>query len=459
MASLRKRGRSWYVRYRDEHGKQAEVKAGPDQSVARRIAAELEGRVLAIKSGAIDPRERSWADAERKPLTIHVEEWHAGLTAKGRSPRHADASRDRAQRLIDMSKAFRISHLSLSSIQTAVGNLRSLPGRSGNVGLSDRSVFHHVRAIKMFTKWLWRDGRVREDPLAHLSPPTVVHKRERQALSPEEAATLIATTLAGAVSYELTGEDRAILYALALGTGFRANELRHLTPEDFDLDGDLPTVRCRAAYAKNRTEAIQPIRPDLAAILAPWVAQKAPGKPLFGLLSGTAKMIRRDLAAAGLPQTYDFHCLRHSFISHLVQSGTPIKVVQTLARHADPAITLGVYTHVQVFDLARGLERLPALTLAPCQTTLKTGTHGNTFAHVLPTTPVSEGRDGSHDTLQKKTKMQSQRDPTRQASGSSEPRVRGSSPLGCTQLKPCRILDFGYQSGAGRNGPKLHESR
>ena len=167
MASIRKRGRSWYVRYRNEHGTQAEIKAGPDQSMARRIAAELEGRVRAIKSGAVDPRERSWADAGRKPLAAHVHEWHASLISKGRSSRYADAARDRVLRLIEMSKVLRISHLSLSSIQTAVGDLRSLPGRSGNVGLSDRSVFHHVRAVKMFTKRPWRDGRVREDPLVH----------------------------------------------------------------------------------------------------------------------------------------------------------------------------------------------------------------------------------------------------------------------------------------------------
>ena len=38
MASLRKRGKTWYVRHRDANGKQIETKAGPDKSVAQRIA-------------------------------------------------------------------------------------------------------------------------------------------------------------------------------------------------------------------------------------------------------------------------------------------------------------------------------------------------------------------------------------------------------------------------------------
>ena len=39
MASLRRRGKVWYVRVRDECGRQREVKAGPDKSVANQMKA------------------------------------------------------------------------------------------------------------------------------------------------------------------------------------------------------------------------------------------------------------------------------------------------------------------------------------------------------------------------------------------------------------------------------------
>ena len=48
------------------------------------------------------------------------------------------------------------------------------------------------------------------------------------------------------------GRDRAVLYRLAVGTGFRAGELASLTPESFDLDADPPTVTILAAYSKRR---------------------------------------------------------------------------------------------------------------------------------------------------------------------------------------------------------------
>ena len=45
MASLRKKGRVWYVRVRDESGRQREVKAGPDKSVAQSMLATWRARL------------------------------------------------------------------------------------------------------------------------------------------------------------------------------------------------------------------------------------------------------------------------------------------------------------------------------------------------------------------------------------------------------------------------------
>jgi hypothetical protein len=44
MASLRRKGKVWYVRVRDESGRQREVKAGPDKSCAQSIARDLESK-------------------------------------------------------------------------------------------------------------------------------------------------------------------------------------------------------------------------------------------------------------------------------------------------------------------------------------------------------------------------------------------------------------------------------
>src|SRR5262249_61585911 len=95
MASLRKRGRNWYVRYRDAHGKQNEVKAGPDKSVAKMIANDLESRTARVKTGTLDPREAASNDAERIPIASHVQDYVQHLEAKGCVPGHVDGIQKR----------------------------------------------------------------------------------------------------------------------------------------------------------------------------------------------------------------------------------------------------------------------------------------------------------------------------------------------------------------------------
>ncbi len=374
MASYRKRGRVWYYRLRDENRKPIEVKGCHTLPATKRIAEAAEDRIRQIRAGTLDPRSIAYQEAEKRPLGDHVQDWYAGMLAKGLTVQHVDDSCMRVRRMIQLMNADRISDLTPDRAERALAGLRLVPGRGGNDGLSDRSIHHHIRNFKAFSKWLHTAGRSQEDRLVNLKPPRVVTVSRRDALSHEQAARLIETAQASKESYCLTGEDRAALYRLALGTGFRANELRSLRPESFDLDATQPTVTVKAGYSKNRRESVQPIRHDLAEALRPWLATKPEGAPVFGLLSDTAKMIRRDLRAAGLPDHYDFHCLRHTFITMLVTSGANVKVCQTLARHSTPALTLGVYTHLQAFDLAQGLEGL---------------------AHILPTSQRELGRTGT----------------------------------------------------------------
>ena len=49
-------------------------------------------------------------------------------------------------------------------------------------GASLRSVHHYTRAVKGFSRWLWRDGRARDDALIHLSPPNPDPDRRRKLL-------------------------------------------------------------------------------------------------------------------------------------------------------------------------------------------------------------------------------------------------------------------------------------
>ena len=100
---------------------------------------------------------------------------------------------------------------------------------------------------------------------------------------------------------------------------------------------------------------------------------KKPGRPVWlstpcGWFKNAAGMLRKDLAAAGVPYCVqypdgpryaDFHALRHSFLTALAGSGVGVKELQELARHSTPNLTLGVYTHTRPEQLGAAVARLP----------------------------------------------------------------------------------------------------
>ncbi len=189
MASLpeiiRKRGKNYYFRWRDQGGKQRETPLGPDLSAAKQIAKKLAARQVDIKAGTCDPREAAWAAAERKPLMEHVDDWCRYLAGKGVVEQHTRQSRDRVNRLIESAKVMRISGLSISAVQIALADLRLTKGGRGRPQVGDTTLAHYTRAMKSFSRWLWRDGRVREDALVHMQIPEINDAMTRRPSKPK----------------------------------------------------------------------------------------------------------------------------------------------------------------------------------------------------------------------------------------------------------------------------------
>ena len=370
MASIWKRstdrnrkGSCWYITYRDERSRPKTVRGYPDKQATTLLANQLEADADLRRRGVIDTRADNYAAHERQLLADHLTAWHTFLVGKGGTQSHADLSRNRVARLLDLAQAQKLSDLTPSKIQGALKALR-------DGGLSLRSIHHHVRVIKGFSRWLARDNRTRADELASLTAqnPDPDRRHVRRVLTDQDLGRLIRATETGQQFRHVPGPDRAWLYRVALATGFRASELASLTPESFDLTADPPTIEVQAGFSKRRRHDVQPIPLTLASAIAPWLATLPPGKPVWKFKNhDTALMIRFDLEAAGVPYrtsegAADFHSLRSCYVTALVRSNVSVKVAQSLARHSTPVLTLNTYTHLGLFDQVAALEALPDLT-------------------------------------------------------------------------------------------------
>ncbi len=391
MASLRKHGKVWYYRFVDADGVKRERKGCPDRRVTEEMARKAETEVAKIRDGLSDPKAERMAREGRRPIREHAAEFIAFMESKENDPKHVRSTRTYIERVITLASIERIGDLSPSAVMRAIGSLKA-------DGLSARALNAYLTAIKSFSRWLKRDGRTADYALETLSKFNEQADRRyiRRALTPEEAARVIQAAQAGPIVGGLSGPERAILYDLAFGTGFRADELATLTPERFALDADPPTVTALACYAKNGREAIQPISRSLADRLAPWLARKASRRPVFeGMTERTAEMLRVDLEAAGVPYetsegVVDFHGTRVAYITNLVASGASVKTCQTLARHSTPALTIGVYAKAALHDVKGAVENLPdPAGSAAAEPLAMTGTDG-CLSHRQPSDPIGQ---------------------------------------------------------------------
>lgn len=74
--------------------------------------------------------------------------------------------------------------------------------------------------------------------------------------------------------FEMTGMERALLYAIAIQTGLRSAELRSLTRGKLSLKSEPPFITAEARSTKNKKAARQYIQRELAGELMQLVGKK-----------------------------------------------------------------------------------------------------------------------------------------------------------------------------------------
>jgi len=162
-------------------------------------------------------------------------------------------------------------------------------------------------------------------------------------LSKEEVKLLIGTTR--------NLKHRAIL-AVIYSAGLRISEVICLRPSD--IDSDRKQIRVLGKGNKYRYTLLSGNTLDMLRIY--WRAYR-PVRYIFeGQKQGQPvskeairSVFRQSCKKAGINKQATIHSLRHSFATHLLESGVNLKIIQSLLGHSSLRTT-SIYLHVTRFD-------------------------------------------------------------------------------------------------------------
>lgn len=144
-----------------------------------------------------------------------------------------------------------------------------------------------------------------------------------------------------------------VMLMLIYSAGLRRSELINLRLGDVDLHRNMVLIR----GGKGRKDRHTVVAQNLVPILEQYVNQYRPGFWLFEgaqgdrySVSSLQQVLKQAVQRAGIPKRVRLHMLRHSFATHLLESGTSTRYIQVLLGHESPKTT-EIYAQVTRFAL------------------------------------------------------------------------------------------------------------
>ena len=217
------------------------------------------------------------------------------------------------------------------------------------------SVGRKLAALKGFFKYLLAVGEVASDPLSLLQTPKQ-DKPLPSFLSVDDVFQLLGgITIKG----ELDIRDRAMLEVF-YSTGVRVSELVGLNWGDVDFQ--LGIIRVLGKGSKERivpigAVAMQALQDYSLEHRSKWHLPCKGENPVFLSRHGkrmttrsVARRLEKHLKACGIAVPMGPHGLRHTFATHLLNSGADLRVIQEMLGHASLSTTQR-YTHVNLDQL------------------------------------------------------------------------------------------------------------
>jgi integrase/recombinase XerC len=240
-------------------------------------------------------------------------------------------------------------------------DLRTFVAALHEAGYAKSSVARKLASLRSYFRFCQREKLCDTNPAKPLRNP----RRERKLphfLTSKEIGTLLN---APPRDEPMGRRDRAIFETL-YSAGLRVSELVGINVDDMDLIDGIVRVR-----GKGKKERLAPLGSFAVRAIKKWMrhhqfdgptaAKKNPPVFLnkFGKRITTrsiGRMVEKYLKITGLDLRTSPHTLRHSFATHLLDSGADIRSVQELLGHKS-LVTTQIYTHVSTAGLRAVYEK------------------------------------------------------------------------------------------------------
>lgn len=221
-----------------------------------------------------------------------------------------------------------------------------------------RTLHNHVSGLRTFYRYWMQRGRVERNPFVGVPLPKL--EKSLPKFLTETQVGLLLNGPAKLLQNESIDafsacRDRLVL-ELLYGGGLRVSELVALNYGAIDFSNGSARV-----LGKGRKERVCPLGAVAMAVLKKFrddFARNSAQPDAVVITNAQQRMpvravqllVKKYLALADLPMDLSPHKLRHSYATHLLNSGADLRVVQELLGHAS-LTTTQIYTHTSVARL------------------------------------------------------------------------------------------------------------
>lgn len=339
MGNIHRRGKKWYIDYRDASGRRIRKVAGTTKRQAARILNELEVRKYYEKANI--------PVLEKIEVEKLFEQFHSMKELRVLPRTMADWN----PRLLfwktkHLSKSKNFSPLSRFEIEKIIDELSEK--------LAPKTVNDYVNVLKQVYDYAQDLRLIDENPTAKIKRLQETSRKEPRFFTKEEVGKILLNS----------NPFYKDLFTFFLYTGMRRDEVRFLEWSDIDFENRIIRVRNKDNFTtKSKRGRNIPMYLRVKEILLKRKNEsgfifESPEGGVFA--RGTWRRVLLQAAKRAEIKNATLHTFRHTFASWLVMEGIDLTTVAQLLGHTDIKTTM-IYSHLAPDHVKKAVEKLPKI--------------------------------------------------------------------------------------------------